>query len=351
MTARTKLTKRDPEPEVEAELVPDADDVEEGVLVRLEDVPPPALPEPSKWAQLTHMADYLCQSQLVPRAIRTSKTASADTALVLLAAHDLGITVTEALSKIHVVEGRLTMSAELMVALIRRAGHQVWPDDANDATQARAYGRRRDEQEVASAGFTIEDAKRAGLAGKDNWKRYPEDMLWARAVSRLARRHFPDVVGGVSYTPEELGEVTDAEVLEDADTVLRVSGKVYDSRDLGFDTAQEWHDAVDALRAETDDLDPSERERFVAWKQARHFTWPWDQAAIEEMTVATRTVVVDDDQPELEPAEVAEDVPDVAWASSRFGADAWADAGIFDVERALAYERDGETPESLREPF
>ena len=52
--------------------------------------------------------------------------------------------------------------------------------------------------------ITMEDAKRAGLLGKTSWQRYPEDMLFARALSRGARRFCPDALGGAIYTPEEL---------------------------------------------------------------------------------------------------------------------------------------------------
>lgn len=53
--------------------------------------------------------------------------------------------------------------------------------------------------------FSVADAKRAGLWGKDNYKLYPDDMLPARAFSRAARRGFGDVLKGC-YPWEELRE-------------------------------------------------------------------------------------------------------------------------------------------------
>src|SRR5207253_3013162 len=41
-----------------------------------------------------------------------------------------------------------------------------------------------------------------GLAGKDNWKNYPRQMLTARVISEGIRTVLPGVVAGV-YTPEE----------------------------------------------------------------------------------------------------------------------------------------------------
>jgi hypothetical protein len=60
------------------------------------------------------------------------------------------------------------------------------------------------------------DAEAAGLAGKKNWKQYQDAMLTWRAVAKLCRVLFPDVVLGAGYVPEELGaEVTaTGEVIE-----------------------------------------------------------------------------------------------------------------------------------------
>ncbi|MDX1745809.1 MAG: hypothetical protein R3324_07720, partial [Halobacteriales archaeon] len=56
--------------------------------------------------------------------------------------------------------------------------------------------------------FTMEDAKRAGLAGKDNWKHYPRQMLRWRAVTEVSRFLFADLDMGtkVTYTADEMGD-------------------------------------------------------------------------------------------------------------------------------------------------
>jgi hypothetical protein len=54
--------------------------------------------------------------------------------------------------------------------------------------------------------WTLEDAKRAGLAGKDNWRKYPRAMLYARAMTEGGRKFCPGLFGGVrAYGPDELG--------------------------------------------------------------------------------------------------------------------------------------------------
>ena len=58
-----------------------------------------------------------------------------------------------------------------------------------------------------SASYRIEEAQKAGLikAGS-GWMKNPQDMLFARAISRLARRIAPDIIGGCYVE----GEIQDA---------------------------------------------------------------------------------------------------------------------------------------------
>jgi len=59
---------------------------------------------------------------------------------------------------------------------------------------------------VGTSSFTIQEAQEAGLLGKDIWKKYAADMLFARAISRGAKRYAPGIFGGAAvYTPDELG--------------------------------------------------------------------------------------------------------------------------------------------------
>jgi len=58
----------------------------------------------------------------------------------------------------------------------------------------------------------MEDAGNAGLIARDNWKKYPRNMLFSRAMSNGAKWHCPDVGAGAPiYTPDELGADVDDE--------------------------------------------------------------------------------------------------------------------------------------------
>ena len=56
--------------------------------------------------------------------------------------------------------------------------------------------------------WTMERAKTARLTGKDNWSKYPRQMLKARVISEGVRMTFPGVTVGL-YTPEEVMQFDD----------------------------------------------------------------------------------------------------------------------------------------------
>jgi hypothetical protein len=191
----------------------------------------PQIPTASIWAHLAAMAEPLARSNLVKPALRGKPN---DVLMILLTGYDLQITMTQALAKVHVIEGQPAASPELILGLIRRDGHRAWPgghdgtgieQDSDDVRTLRAVVhavRKDDPERVISAHYTIANAEQAGLVKVvDNrlnarssqgnrplpWEQYPEDLLWARAVSRLGRRNFSDVLLGLSYVPEELGAI------------------------------------------------------------------------------------------------------------------------------------------------
>jgi hypothetical protein len=61
---------------------------------------------------------------------------------------------------------------------------------------------------VGSTTFTMKDAARAGLVNKDNWKNYPKNMLFARALSNACGFYCPEVVSGY-YSVEELEDLNE----------------------------------------------------------------------------------------------------------------------------------------------
>jgi hypothetical protein len=233
---------------------------------------------------LREQATVLVKTHFLPKGVDTPEKAIA----IMLKGRELGVPPMYALSNISVINGKPTAGAELMLALIYR-DHG---DDAVRITESTpscctvAY-RRKGWPRHETFSFTIDDAERADLLGKDNWRHYPSAMLRARCISAVARLAFPDTIGGL-YTPEELGvqvtvnaddAVIDAEVAEEApkpaprphhsgdgateqqraaiQKLARLLGQEVDPRpDL---TAAQAADLISRLSRAFNALDPAER--------------------------------------------------------------------------------------------
>ena len=163
-------------------------------------------PGPSEWQAIKDQAYTLARSGLVPKALRGRPD---DIMVIALAGRELGVPPMAALSRIHVVDGKPTLAAELMVALLQRAGHELWVEGSEK--EATASGRRKGSERTQSITWTLADAQKAGVEKKDNWRKYPAAMLRARAISALCRFAFADVLMGYTYVPEEMGADTDEE--------------------------------------------------------------------------------------------------------------------------------------------
>ena len=150
-------------------------------------------------------AEVLSASRIVAAAYRGR---SADIVAAGLAGRAFGWDVMASMRNFHVIEGSASMKPEAMLGLVRQAGHSVTIE--NESGIATAIGKRCDTGDEHTASFTLRDAEAAGLAGKKNWKQYEESMLTWRAVSKLCRNLFSDVVLGAGYVPEEVGAEVDA---------------------------------------------------------------------------------------------------------------------------------------------
>lgn len=119
---------------------------------------------------------------------------------------ELGIAPMEAFSSIHIIKGKPTLSADLMLGLILKRCPQAiinFEELTNEKCVIEAT--RDNRHKPTKISFTIQDAQQAGLAGGHSWKKYPRALLRSRAISEMARTIFPDALIGCGYTPEEIG--------------------------------------------------------------------------------------------------------------------------------------------------
>lgn len=172
---------------------------------------------PATFDGMMKQADVLAKSGLLPQTVKTGAAAAA----IMLAGRELGIPPMQAFRTIYVVKGNVSLSAQLMAALVLRAGHSYELLENSNTRCAIKFMRRGGATYTHE--FTLDDAKRAGLVNGDNWQRYPKAMLWSRCMSAGIRAYMPDVIMGM-YTPEELAG-GEGVVVDDTGEVIDVVAK------------------------------------------------------------------------------------------------------------------------------
>lgn len=124
--------------------------------------------------------------------------------VLILAGQEMGVGPMEAVSGITLIQGKPTMSANLLAALVKR--HPRYDYRVADHSDTTCRIEFLQDGEVSGVSeFTLEDARKAGLGGNQTWKKYTAALLFARALTQGVRWYAPDVTSSAAYTPEELG--------------------------------------------------------------------------------------------------------------------------------------------------
>ena len=144
---------------------------------------------------------------------RNPQVGLAQMVVKILAGREMGYGPYAAVSGIHIIQGRPTLSANLMAAAVKSSGRYDYRvrkmDDTEVSVEFFALNPR---ESLGVSTFTVEDAKRAGT---QNIQKFPRNMLFARAISNGVRWFCPDVFSGNAvYVPEEMGQVVDGETGE-----------------------------------------------------------------------------------------------------------------------------------------
>lgn len=145
----------------------------------------------------------LSPSALLPESFRNNP---ANLMYAVQYANALGLAPIHAITGIAVIKGKPTASADLMAAIVRRAGHKLRV--IGDDTYAEAVLIRKDDPTFEyKTRWDREKAQKAGLTNNPTYSKYPGAMYRARAVSEVVRMGASDAMYGLIYAPEDFGEV------------------------------------------------------------------------------------------------------------------------------------------------
>lgn len=170
---------------------------------------------------MQRIANMAVASQLVlssDSGSNVEKIAKATMCIMLGAS--LGLDPAEALRNIVVIKGRTAFAASFMAARVKQSGKYTYRVSklTDEICVLKFYERDGAKWEhIGDSSFAIADAQKANIYKSGGaWTMYPSDMLFARAVSRGARRYCPELFMGAAYTPEEIsgGEMPDDSFIE-----------------------------------------------------------------------------------------------------------------------------------------
>ncbi|HDZ25431.1 MAG TPA: hypothetical protein ENH65_02835 [Candidatus Aminicenantes bacterium] len=136
---------------------------------------------------------------------------------IMLMARELGISPMNSISGMfNVIQGKVEISGKGMAYLIRKGGHRL-KLKLLTKEKCTIEGTRKDTEESMEASYTIDEARAAGLIKPGGaWIKCPEDMLYWRAMSRLARRLYTDCIGGC-YVEGEIQEMAEKKPMKEVE--------------------------------------------------------------------------------------------------------------------------------------
>lgn len=165
--------------------------------------------EPQDWQGLLSLAKMVSATDFAPKDFKGKPEACA---IAMMYGKQLGIGALQAIQGIAVINGRPSVWGDTFWAIILSHPELEDVQEHEGDTKATVTLKRRG-RTARTVEFTVEDAKKAGLLGKQGpWSQYPKTMMLWRARSIAGRAVFADALKGITsnYEAEDAGPIIDA---------------------------------------------------------------------------------------------------------------------------------------------
>ncbi|ARV23361.1 recombinase RecT [Xanthomonas citri pv. glycines] len=210
---------------------------------------------PQTFDQALTFADYLAESDLVPKDF---KGKPANCLIAMQWGAELGLKPLQALQNIAVINGRAALWGDAVLALVRNSPVCEFVEEWDVNETAHCKVKRKGEKE-ALVTFSMEDAKKAGLVGKQGpWTQYPKRMRQMRARAFALRDVFTDVLRGMAIA-EEIMDIPQAGAVATEHGRAAIEGQAekqlpaYSETDFAANLPK-WWDIVASGKKTADDL-------------------------------------------------------------------------------------------------
>jgi hypothetical protein len=165
---------------------------------------------PATITEAIQFSEMLSASAMVPKAYQGKPQ---DIMVCVQWGYEIGLAPMQALQNIAVINGKPSVYGDAAMALVQASPvcedvEEYFEGEGTPNPIAVCVAKRKGRKPVV-AKFSVEDAKRAGLWGKQGpWSAYPKRMMQMRARGFALRDAFPDVLKGL-ITAEEAQDYPD----------------------------------------------------------------------------------------------------------------------------------------------
>jgi len=165
---------------------------------------------PTTLAEAVQFSEMLASSSMVPKAYQGKPQ---DVLVCVQWGYEMGLAPMQALQNIAIINGKPSVYGDAAMALVQASAvcedvEEFFEGEGTINPVAVCVAKRKGRKPV-TAKFSVEDAKRAGLWGKQGpWSAYPKRMMQMRARGFALRDAFPDVLKGM-ITAEEAQDYPD----------------------------------------------------------------------------------------------------------------------------------------------
>jgi hypothetical protein len=201
-----------PAPRVAAEIEPDdTHSLLSSILSRVDAIGvAQSRPSPvhlRSWEEIERFAEKAAKSGMVPKDYIGKPDAIV---IAVQMGSEIGLAPMQSLQNISCINGRPAVWGDAMPGLCRASGKtrsiREWTEGDGDNLTAYCEAIRTDDPHPIVGKFSVAEAKKAALFGKDIWAKYPARMLQMRARGYALRDAFPDVLKGL-ISAEEASDI------------------------------------------------------------------------------------------------------------------------------------------------
>lgn len=248
---------------------------------------------PQTFEEALTFSKYLADSDMVPKDF---KGRPANCLIAMQWGAELGLKPMQAMQNLAVINGRPSLWGDAVIALVRSSPLCEYVIETDDGTTATCRVKRRGDPAEQVRTFGMDDAKQAGLMGKQGpWTQYPKRMRQMRARAFALRDVFPDVLRGLPVAEELMDVPAAAKDMGLAEVVPPTTAPAtYPSEQFAANLPK-WQEVIRAGRKTADQI--------IAMAQSKH---PLTEDQKQAIRGAQQQDAPQDVQPKVTYAQVAE---------------------------------------------